>query len=202
MRKKTKLRVLTVDDDRVFRLSIRYTLEALGYEVAGEACSGEEAIKLAHQLRPDLVLMDIDMPGKSGLEAARDIQALMPVPIIIISGYEDPATFNEAAESGVAAYLVKPVLQAEVERTITIALARFEDMMEMRHINLELDKALKAVETLQGLLPICVACQKVRDDNDYWRQVKDYIGTQANTTLTHGVCSDCAKTTRAVLDKV
>jgi hypothetical protein len=87
-----------------------------------------------------------------------------------------------------------------MERAITIALARFGDMMQLRHLNAELEarnqalqEALDKVNTLSGLLPICANCKKIRDDSGYWQQVEIYIQNHAEVEFSHGICPDCMK---------
>jgi len=88
----------------------------------------------------------------------------------------------------------------ELERAIIIAIARFEDMMKLRRLNAELQDALKKVQTLSGLLPICASCKKIRDDQGYWQQVEVYIRDHSDVEFSHGLCPDCVKSLYADLD--
>ena len=109
------VRVLIVDDQEPFRLAARMVVEATeGFEVVGEAETGEQSIDLARRLAPDLVLMDVNLPGINGLEATRRIlQDSMRVVILILSTYEEEEYAPRAAESGAAAYIPKSVFGPE-----------------------------------------------------------------------------------------
>jgi DNA-binding NarL/FixJ family response regulator len=104
------VRVLIVDDQEPFRLAARMVVEATdGFEVAGEAESGEESIELARQLQPDLVLMDVNLPGINGLEATRRIleESGQVVVVLVLSTYEADEYAPRATEAGAAAYIPK-----------------------------------------------------------------------------------------------
>lgn len=183
--------VLIADDDPLVSEMIRGTLEDLGYRVAGEATNGGEAVELTQRLHPDLVLMDIEMPMVNGIEAARQIYQLCPTPVVMLTAYETPALVQQASIAGVGAYLIKPPRAQELERAITVTMARFNDMMALRHSNEELQAALAKVKALSGLLPICASCKKIRDNHGYWQQVEVYIRDHSEADFTHGLCPDC-----------
>ena len=121
-------RVMLVDDEALIRMGLRVMLQALGYEVVGEAADGKEAIEKVAALNPDVVIMDIKMPGVDGLEATRRIMATHPVPIIVLTAYNQRSLVEEAADSGVLAYLMKPVRESEIGPAIEVARARFADL--------------------------------------------------------------------------
>ena len=134
------VRVLVVDDSELFRRSTCRILQVLGYNVLGEAENGREAIEKTLALRPDLVLMDVEMPEMSGIVAAREIQKTHPTPIVLLTAHDSLDVIREARDAGVAAYLVKPLDAQEMQRLVTIALARFEDWVALRRANEELAK--------------------------------------------------------------
>jgi DNA-binding NarL/FixJ family response regulator len=105
------VRVLIVDDQEPFRMAARLVVEATdGFDVVGEAESGEESVEMAHDLRPDLVLMDVNLPGINGLEATRQIlgePSSHPVVVLLLSTYEEDEYAPRAAECGAAAYIPK-----------------------------------------------------------------------------------------------
>ena len=127
--------VLIVDDDVLVLETIQDILEQLGYTVVGSGVNGLEAIELTRTLRPDILLMDIRMPRLDGIAAARQIQEQHPTPVVMLTAHDDPELIGQARDAGVVAYLVKPPDAATVARTIPIALARFEDMLELRRLN-------------------------------------------------------------------
>ena len=112
---------------------------------------------------------------------------------IVDAGHESQDLVERASEVGVAAYLTKPPNPAEIERAITIAVARFNDMVELRRLNAELKEALAKVKKLSGFLPICANCKKIRDDKGYWNQIEVYIRDHSEAEFSHGICPDCVK---------
>jgi AmiR/NasT family two-component response regulator len=199
--------VLIAEDDYLNCEMIKGLLEEIRYTVVGEAVDGLEAVEMTQSLQPDVVLMDIKMPDVDGLEATRLIFEHCPTPVVVLTAYETPELVEEASAVGVGAYLVKPPNAREMERAITIAIARFDDLMELRRLNaelqagnearerliLELQEALAQVKALSGLLPICASCKKIRDDDGYWNQLEAYIQDHSDVVFSHGLCPECAK---------
>ena len=185
--------VLIVEDDPLVGKMIQGVLEDIGYTVAGKAIDGLQAIEMTQSLRPDVVLMDIEMPNMDGIEATRHIYESCPTPVVVLTAHERPELVEGASAAGVGAYLVKPSNAREMERAIAIATARFDDLMELRRLNAELQDAPAQVKTLSGLLPICSSCKKVRDDEGYWNQLEVYIQDHSNILFSHGLCPECAK---------
>jgi AmiR/NasT family two-component response regulator len=125
-------RILLVDDEALIRMGLRAMLQDLGYEIAGEAADGQDAVAKAAALAPDAVIMDIKMPGMDGLEATRRIMAARPAPIIVLTAYNQQSLVAEAADAGVLAYLMKPVREADLGPAIEVARARFADLEWLR----------------------------------------------------------------------
>jgi len=200
MTTREKIRVLIAEDDFLVGEMIRGILHDVGYTFLRQAKDGREAVELVQTLQPDVVLMDIEMPDMDGIEATHQIQASRPTPIVILTAYETPQLVQKAGQAGVGAYLVKPPNTSNMRRAITIAMARFDDMLELRRLNDELakrnenlEKALTKVKLLSGLLPICASCKKIRDDKGYWQQVEVYIKEHSEAEFSHGICPDCLK---------
>ena len=187
------IRALIADDDALVGDVIQRQLEKIGVAVVGRASDGQRAVELAQALRPDIVLMDIEMPEMDGLEAARQMQERCPLPVIVLTAHAGQELVEQAAAAGVGAYLLKSSGAQELARAITIARARFADLMELRRLNAELQAALAEVKTLSGLLPICASCKKIRDDQGYWQQVEVYIRDHSEVEFSHGICPDCAQ---------
>lgn len=138
MTESQKVRVLIAEDDFLMAKMIRGLLTERGYVVSGEAHSGQEAIEMTQALKPDVVLMDVAIPNMDGIEASIIIQRVCPTPIIILTAYEALSLVERAAAAGIAAYMVKPPNARQLERAIIIARARFDDLMEMRRLNYQL----------------------------------------------------------------
>ncbi|MEM7031944.1 MAG: response regulator [Chloroflexota bacterium] len=193
MLKNNNKRILIVEDEALVSEMVKTMLEEAGYEIVGEASDGREALAEVRRLLPDVVLMDIQMPNEDGISAARRIQETVPTPVVVLTAHESESLVKEASEAGVGAFLVKPPRVSEMERAITIAMARFDDMMTLRRLNQELSDALAKVKLLSGLLPICASCKKIRDDSGYWQQLEVYIAQHSEASFTHGICPDCTK---------
>jgi response regulator NasT len=121
----------------------------------GTAETGRRAVEMARTLDPDLVLMDIAMPGLDGIVAAREILAVRPVPIIMVTGHADPDLVERAAAAGVFTYLLKPVGQRDLDAAIQMASARFGELQALRQQVRDLTEALevrKVVEQAKGIL--------------------------------------------------
>ena len=149
------LRVLIADDDGLTLMVLRKILVAMGHTVVGEAGDGQQAITLARETSPDLIILDIRMPKMDGLEAARVIQSQRLTPIIILSAYTESGLGSEAASAGANAYLVKPFTGEQLKPAIELALANFEKSKELEAKLQQMNEALEArkiVERAKGIL--------------------------------------------------
>lgn len=138
------LRILIADDEPVIRMGLRTMLEEHGYKVVGEAGDGEEAVTLTGKTSPDLIFMDIKMPGLDGIAAAATIMTRSPRPIVLLTAWSERDLVHRAQEAGVLAYLVKPVREAELVPAIEIAMARFA---ELRTLQQEVGSLKETLET-------------------------------------------------------
>ncbi len=126
-------KILVVDDEAIITMQLEERLSAMGYNVAGMASSGEDAIDKARRLAPDLVLMDIVMPGKlNGIEAARVISGELEIPVVFVTSYADDAIIAKAKEVGPYGYIVKPFNELEIKAAIEVALFRKAAEQELR----------------------------------------------------------------------
>ena len=116
------IRLLLADDHRMLREGLRRTLEEEGLDVVGEAADGEEALRLAAKLRPDVVLMDVTMPVLDGVEATRQLHEHLPeIPVVILTMHADREVLARAIRAGASGYLVKDCSTDEVVRTVRLA---------------------------------------------------------------------------------
>jgi response regulator NasT len=126
------LRVLIAEDETIIRLDLRAVLEDHGFVVCGEARDGAEAVELARELEPDVILVDVKMPRLDGIEAARRIYAERPVTIVALTAFGDRALVERAVGAGVFAYLVKPFREHDVAAAIRAAAARHDELIAAR----------------------------------------------------------------------
>jgi len=148
-------RVVIADDESIIRMDLKEMLTHVGYLVVGEAGDGMSAVHLARELRPDLVIMDIKMPGLDGVSAAKLLTEEQIAPVLLLTAYSQRELIDAAREAGVVAYLVKPFREAELQPAIEIALARFREFEQLRKEVEGLRDALetrKLVERAKGAL--------------------------------------------------
>jgi len=149
------VRILIAEDETIIRLDLRTLLEKAGHEVVAEARDGEEAVALAAEHDPDLIVMDVRMPHLDGIEAARQISNRRPVPIVMLTAYAEEDLVTRASEAGAFAYLVKPFREVDLLPALNTARARFEELSALREEAADLVEALasrKAVERAKGIL--------------------------------------------------
>ncbi|MFQ5436021.1 MAG: response regulator, partial [Anaerolineae bacterium] len=144
--KNKKLRVLIAEDDYLVSEMVQGLINELNYDIVGEAVTGPQVVAMAADLRPDVVIMDIQMPEFDGIEATQRIQQTCPMPVVILTAYETPELIERASEAGANAYLVKPANARGLDRVITIARARFEDMQALRQLNDQLQTYNKELD--------------------------------------------------------
>jgi len=150
-----RLRVVVADDEEWVRATLVRMCESLGHQVVGQARDGQEAVDLAEQTAPDLLLLDIRMPHMDGLEAARAITERTFVTILIVTAHTDTAFIEQAAEAGVFSYLVKPITSERLAAAISTARARFADLLRLKEELGDLEQALtarKMIERAKGIL--------------------------------------------------
>jgi len=163
------LRIIIADDEAVIRMGLRAMLEERGYAVVGEAAEGRRAIDLVEKLRPDLVFLDIKMPGLDGLAAAEQLIAAHRVPVIILTAYGDRALIDRAREAGVMGYLMKPLREADLEPAIQVALARYRDLQALAEEVTDLQDALEARKLVERAKAALMQRLGLSDEEAYRR---------------------------------
>jgi two-component system, response regulator PdtaR len=122
------LSVVIAEDEALIRLDLKEMLEEEGYLVAGEVGDGASAVDLAQRLRPDLVIMDVKMPGLDGISAAEQISAERLAPVVILTAFSQRDLVRRASDAGAMAYLIKPFTRADLVPAIEIAVSRFQEI--------------------------------------------------------------------------
>jgi response regulator NasT len=135
---------LIADDESIILMDLREMLTNLGYLVVGEASDGQSAVNMARELKPDLVIMDIKMPGMDGIEAAKVLTEEKIAPVLLLTAYSQQDLIERAREAGVVGYLVKPFRESNLAPAIEVTLARFE---EFRAVQKEVEDLKEALET-------------------------------------------------------
>jgi two-component system, response regulator PdtaR len=122
------LSVVIAEDEALIRLDLKEMLEEEGYLVAGEVGDGASAVDLAQRLHPDLVIMDVKMPGLDGISAAEQISAERLAPVVILTAFSQRDLVKRASDAGAMAYLIKPFTRADLVPAIEIAVSRFQEI--------------------------------------------------------------------------
>ncbi len=138
------IRVVIAEDEAIIRLDLKESLEEEGYEVVGEAGRGDQAIELARELRPDLAILDIKMPGVDGLTAARTIAAERLCAVLMLTAFSQREIIEEARDAGALAYLVKPFQKNDLIPAIEVAIGRFRELQQLDN---EVDSLGEQLET-------------------------------------------------------
>jgi response regulator NasT len=149
------MRVLIAEDEALIRMDLREMLEEEGHEVVGEARDGAEAIELARSLAPDVIFMDITMPGTSGIEAAAVIGEERIAPVVMVTAFSQAAYVEQAASAGAMGYVVKPFSRADVLPAMALAAARFAESRTLAEEVADLTERLetrKVVDRAKGIL--------------------------------------------------
>jgi response regulator NasT len=152
---KAPIRVLVAEDEALIRMDLVEMLSDLGYEVIGEAADGESAIRLAEQLRPDVVMMDVKMPVLDGITAAERIAEQQIAPVVMLTAFSQRELVDRATAAGVMAYLVKPFSQVDLAPAIDVAVARYSQFVTLTNEVADLGERLetrKKVDRAKALL--------------------------------------------------
>ncbi|MCP4580746.1 MAG: response regulator [candidate division Zixibacteria bacterium] len=198
-------KILIIDDQPINIEQIVNFLEETGesYRLF-QAIDGEMGCEVAEKIVPDLIITDWEMPVMSGIEAVKRIKsrkATKDIPIIMSSGVMTTSeNLKTALEAGAVDYIRKPIDKIELIARVRSILLLADSYVEIRHQrdelgekNRDLKIAIDKVKTLNGLLPICSSCKKIRDDKGYWNEVETYVKEHSDAEFSHGICPECVK---------
>jgi phosphoserine phosphatase RsbU/P len=188
------VRVLIADDDRTSRRVLEARLREWGHAVVA-AGDGNEAWQVLQAAdAPALAILDWQMPGMDGTEVCRHVRARTtgrPTYIILLTSLGRKEDIVHGLEAGADDYVTKPFDPAELRARVQVGTRVLELQSELAARVQELEAALASVKQLQGLLPMCMYCKKIRDDGDYWHQVENYVEKHSGAQFSHGVCPEC-----------
>ena len=190
------MKILIAEDNITQQLMLKSTFAELGYDpvVTGD---GRTACEI--MLKPDapkLAIIDWMLPGMEGVEVCRKIRKAKfyaPPYLIILTSRDEMEDIVKGLESGANDYMVKPYNVRELQVRIGVG-RRFVELQAMLTDRIkELESAQAHIKTLQGIIPICTYCKKIRDDKQYWQQVETYVSDHSLAQFSHSVCPDCYK---------
>jgi CheY-like chemotaxis protein len=197
------MQILVADDQPVTLSALTTLLNNRGYQAVAVRSGTAAWEVLQRNDAPSLAVFDCNMPGMSGTElcrAARTAFPERPLHIILISASCHAVEQKVAGLSaGADDYLISPFAPSELLARVRVGERLIKLQIELRKKLSELEKALAQVRQLQGLLPICMDCKKIRDDQNYWHQVEHYIMRHADVSFTHGICPSCFEKRRGML---
>ncbi len=176
----SKLRIVIADNESIIRMDLKEMLEEAGHEVVGESFNGLKAIELTKELKPDLVIMDIKMPEMDGITAAKIITDAKLAPVILLTAYSQKEIVDKAKDSGVLAYLVKPIKQSNLFPTIEIALSRFEEIKQLEKDLDNVKNSLEMRKTLDRAKGILMDAYNLSESEAY-RRIQRYSMAKRKT---------------------
>jgi len=197
--KDRRFKVLVVDDEQA-NLMLLDTILRGTYDIL-LAQSASEAIDVVREQVPDLILLDVMMPGMSGFDLCRQLKAdelYRDIPVIFITAMSDGDSELNGLQLGAVDYIAKPFFISHVRQRIKIQLDlkhRNELLQQKRAAlearTLELESALMRIKRLEGLIPICMYCKKIRNTGEIWQNLEEYLVEHSDASFTHGMCPDC-----------
>lgn len=188
------MRVLIAEDEATSRYLVQNLVKSAGFEVL-VAVDGSEALRILEgSTPPEIALLDWMMPGVDGLDVCRRIRAATPnaaTYVILVTARGGLANVVQGLEAGADDYITKPFDPRELRARLNVGVRIVQLQQALLDRFHELEEALKRVKQLQGLLPICSYCKKIRNDRNYWEQVDAYVASHSEAQFSHGVCPDC-----------
>ncbi|HEV8202486.1 MAG TPA: response regulator transcription factor [Candidatus Polarisedimenticolia bacterium] len=188
------MRILIAEDDLVSRKMLEATLTRWGYEVL-VTCDGQAALQaLTGPDAPRVAILDWMMPSLDGVDVCRRVRegsVAQPPYVILLTAKGNKEDIVSGLEAGADDYIIKPFDREELRARLQAGLRIITLQNQLAARVRELEEAIARIRTLQGLLPICSYCKRVRNDGDYWQQVESYISDHSDARFSHGICPDC-----------
>jgi DNA-binding response OmpR family regulator len=188
------MRILIAEDEAVSRRMLEATLQKWGYEVVAVADGLAAWQALEGEDPPHLAILDWMMPGMDGTEVCQRVRELSHAPqtyLILLTARGSSEDVVRGLEAGANDYVTKPFDREELRARVQVGRRVVELQASLAQRVRELEEALAGVNQLQGLLPICSYCKKIRDDRNYWQQVERYISEHSEAVFSHSICPDC-----------
>ena len=191
------MQILIAEDEPVSRRLLVKTLEQWGYEVVicEDGTSAWNALQAPDA--PNIAVLDWMMPGMDGPEICRGVRdsgAQRQPYLMLLTSRTRMQDVVAGLKAGADDYLTKPVDREELEARLSVATRVVQLQQRLSDRVVELEEAISRVRQLQGLLPICAYCKRIRDDQNYWNQVESYIAEHLDVRFSHGICPSCLET--------
>ena len=188
------MKVFIAEDDATSRKILEQMLMRWGYETVS-VTNGEDALEgLRAEDAPNIAIRDWMMPGVDGPEVCRRLRALhkpKPLYIILLTALGQKDDIVSGLDAGADDYMVKPFAKEELHARLGAGRRIIELQTKLEERVRELKEAAYHIKTLQGLLPICMHCHKIRTDNESWQKLEAYIEDHSEAHFSHGLCPEC-----------
>ena len=188
------MKALIADDDRTATILVRRTLERCGLDITVVHDGDAAWTVLSAPEPPSLVVLDWMMPSVEGLELCRRVRHDRPtanIYIILVTSRESRADVVSGLDAGADDYLVKPFDHEELRARVQVGMRVVNLQASLATHVSELQDALSKVKQLSGLVPICSYCHRIRNDDDYWQQMEQYVSQHSDAQFSHGICPEC-----------
>ena len=185
---RSSMKILLIEDNPGDARLVKEMLYEEGAKVNLDCAARlEEGLKQLKDKVYDIILLDLNLPDSNGFETFLELHKLNPdIPAIILTGIDDKELGLEAVRKGAQDYLVKGKFDGNLLiRSISYSIER-------QKLLLQLEKTMRELKALKGILPICSFCKKIRDDKGYWNQIEAYISEHSEAEFSHGMCPECA----------
>ena len=186
--------VLVADDEPVSRTVVAAMLRKAGYDVKVVSDGQQAWTALQQPDAPPLAVMDWMMPGLDGPEICRRLRRVetpTPTYVILLTSRDAAADVVEGLRAGADDYVTKPPHEEELLARISVGTRVVALQQTLADRVRKLEEALSNVKQLQGLLPMCSYCKRIRDDQNYWQQVESYISVHSGVQFSHSYCPEC-----------
>jgi DNA-binding response OmpR family regulator len=188
------MRILIAEDDRVSRRLLETRLQNDGHEVVLAADGTEAWAALEQDPAIPLAILDWVMPGITGPEICQRLRQRktdQPTYLILLTSRDTRDDVVTGLQAGANDYVTKPFDLDELHARVQVGERVVHLQKALAERVRQLEEALAKVRVLQGLLPICLYCKKIRDDQNYWQQVDKYVADHSEARFSHGICPDC-----------
>lgn len=187
------MKILIAEDDHISRKILQTILAKQGNDVTA-AEDGLKALEVMQRETPDILITDWLMPDLDGLQLSRQVRALdLPsyVYIILLTALTEKQRIIEGLDAGADDYITKPYDKTELMARVKAGERVIQLERTLREKNAALSDALTQVRQLKGIVPICMHCKKIRNDENYWQQVEVYVAAHTEADFSHGICPQC-----------
>ncbi len=188
------MKILIAEDDAVSRRVLEATLHKFGHEVEAAPDGAEAWAALQRDDAPSLAILDWMMPEIDGVELCSRVRGLptaTPPYLILLTAKSGKENVVTGLQAGANDYLTKPIHRAELRARLQVGALVLELQSKLAARVSELEAVLSQVKQLQGLLPMCSYCKKIRDEQNYWQRVDSYFSERADVEFSHGICPGC-----------